>query len=194
VLPENLIDAQEMLFTDSPSLRQVDALEQIADAAIKVALSKKKPRIELFGTASTREGNWDNHFRDDSAVIGARGTIPLYTGGRLDAGIREAKLSRAQIRMTRLTTRNQLISALARAWSSHEASVTSLDAAQEEVNASQVALDGAEIELEVGLRTTLELLDQEQDLLEAQLRLIQAEKNVYVSASDILSLLGQMGL
>jgi len=45
----------------------------------------------------------------------------------------------------------------------------------------------------VGLRTTLDLLDQEQELLEAQLRLIDAEKNVYLSASQILALLGALG-
>ena len=192
VLPVDLSEALMILETNSPALLQIDALEKLADAGIQAAMSKKKPRVELFGTASTRDGSWDNQFRDDSAVIGARGTIPLYTGGLLDAGIREAKLSRSQIRMNRQSVRNQLVSALSQAWASHLSAQTGLDAAREEVNASKIALDGAEVELDVGLRTTLELLDQEQDLLEAQLRLIQAEKNVYVSASNILSLLGQI--
>ena len=62
-----------------------------------------------------------------------------------------------------------------------------------DVAAAEFALNGAEIELRAGLRTTLEVLDQEQAYLNAQLRLLETEKNVYLTQSQILALMGRLG-
>ncbi|MAI92081.1 TolC family protein [Ponticaulis sp.] len=192
-MPVSIDEGIDRLLEENPNLQRYVALEFMAGEAIRIAESRQRPRVELFGSASIQDGRWDNEFRDESAILGARASMPLYTGGRLQSAVRQAGMDRAQLRLRRDDARNQLIAMFAEAWAQHRAATSSAIAAREEVRANEVALEGAEIEVSVGLRTTLDLLDQEQELLEAQLRLIDAEKNVYLSASQILALLGALG-
>ncbi len=63
---------------------------------------------------------------------------------------------------------------------------------QEQVNAAQVAADGVKTEQQVGLRTNIEVLNAEQELKSAQLDLVQAQRNQYVAASQLLSVMGNL--
>lgn len=191
-LPSSLTEALELLSLQNPTLRRFSALEQLAGAAIQVAESQRGVRVEAFGSAALQNGTWDNDFNDSNAVLGARARIPLYTGGRLESAVRQANLNRQQIRYQREDTRLSLTAALSEVWAAHIAAQSGVVAATQEIEANRTALEGAEIEVSVGLRTTLDLLDQEQQLLESELRLADAERSVYVTASRILSLLGSL--
>lgn len=189
-LPESYDAALNILMVQNPTLKQLAAAERAATEAMRVAEAEKKPQISAFGSAALQEGRWDNDFRDTTATIGARASVPLYTGGRIEASIDEARATRDRARLSQRVAELQLTASLARAWSGYDAAQKGLVASSREVDASKIALEGAEVELEVGLRTTLDLLDQEQDLLEAELRLAEARVRVYESAAQIMALIG----
>lgn len=191
-LPSSLTEALELLRLQNPSLNRFSALDQLAGASVQVAQSQRGVRVEAFGSAALQTGTWDNDFNDSNAVLGARARIPLYTGGRLESAVRQANLNRQQIRYQREDTRLSLTAALSEVWAAHIAAQSGVVAATQEIEANRTALEGAEIEVSVGLRTTLDLLDQEQQLLESELRLADAERSVYVTASRILALLGSL--
>ena len=191
-LPSSLTEALELLRLQNPSLNRFSALDQLAGASVQVAQSQRGVRVEAFGSAALQTGTWDNDFNDSNAVLGARARIPLYTGGRLESAVRQANLNRQQIRYQREDTRLSLTAALSEVWAAHIAAQSGVVAATQEIEANRTALEGAEIEVSVGLRTTLDLLDQEQQLLESELRLVDAERSVYVTASRILALLGSL--
>lgn len=177
----------------NPRLEFQAVQERIATTNIEISRSALGPSVDAFGSASIQDGSWDNQFRDETAVLGARVNVPLYTGGRTNSSIRQAITRREQVRLSTENLRNQLTADYASAWANHLAALSARTAAHQEIAAAEFALNGAETELRAGLRTTLEVLDQEQALLNAQLRLLEAEKNVYLTQSQILALMGRLG-
>ena len=81
---------------------------------------------------------------------------------------------------------------VARTWHSVIATERTIAASERQVAAAEIAFEGAEQELAVGLRTTLDVLDQEQELLEARLQLIQAERNAYLAKHELLAIMGAL--
>ena len=180
--------------TANYDLQQSKALEQVAELGIKAAESQRKLKVEAFGSAGFQDGSWNNNFLDRSATLGVRASRPIYTGGRLESAERKAVQQREQARLQTIQIRNRLLRELATAYARYQAALSAVTASEKEIKASQTALEGAEIEVGVGLRTTLQLLDQEQDLLDAELRLISARKSVFLSLSQIQAFLGELGV
>lgn len=189
-----LDEAFSLASVDNPNLKQSRLLEKVAEIGETSARSQRKLKIEAYGNASVQDGTWENDFRDSSATIGVRASKPLYTGGALMSAERQAIKRTEQARLQTRLAENQLLRDLSSAWYREQAALTALEAAQKEVEAAEIALEGAEIEVNVGLRTTLDLLDQEQDLLDAELRLVSARRNLYITRSQILALMGHLGV
>lgn len=78
------------------------------------------------------------------------------------------------------------------AFEQYRASVSSIDSTQSQVRANEIALDGVRQEAAVGSRTTLDVLDAEQELLDLRVNLVRAERNEYVAGSALLSAIGRL--
>jgi outer membrane protein len=88
--------------------------------------------------------------------------------------------------------RAQAETAAIAAWVTHEGAKISLAAAQAEVRASTIALDGVKKEALAGKRTTLEVLNSQQDLMQARARLIAAQQDRVVASYTLLSAIGRL--
>lgn len=191
-LPASFEEAVEIAINGNPNISALQSRERAAQAGIKGAEAQLKPQVSIVGSASKQDTHWDNEFQDSTASIAGQVRFPLFQGGAVRSQVRQARLQRDRARLQTEATRNAVISTMARSWASYEAALRAIDASREAVAAAEIAFEGAEIELEVGLRTTLELLDQEQELLEARLAVVSAERDAYVAAHQILTLMGQM--
>ena len=100
---------------------------------------------------------------------------------------RQAEADRAELLQSVVTVKQDV----ANAWTALRVAIASTDASQRQVSASTVAFEGVREEASLGARTTLDVLDAEQDLLDARASLIQAEINQFVA---VYSLLATMGL
>jgi outer membrane protein len=118
--------------------------------------------------------------------------VPLFEAGFTKSQVRQARLVREQTRRQRESQRLAVVSQVSRAWYVYEASRTAIAASERQVKAAEIAYEGAQQELEVGLRTTLDVLDQEQELLDARLALISVERDAYVAAFQLLASMGQL--
>ena len=78
------------------------------------------------------------------------------------------------------------------AWYAHLAAERAVEASKRQVDAAEIAYEGAQQELSVGTRTTLDVLDQEQQLLEARLSLATSERDRYVAAHQLLAAMGKL--
>ncbi|MEM8664387.1 MAG: TolC family outer membrane protein [Pseudomonadota bacterium] len=130
--------------------------------------------------------------RADSASFGLNVTIPIYQGGLVSAQVRQAKeqlgTSRIQVDVTRDAVRQNTLATYAQ----YVASVRTIFDARTGVFAQQLALQGVIEEQRVGQRTTLDVLDSQRDLIEAQLQLISAERDKDVAAFALLSDVGRL--
>ena len=118
--------------------------------------------------------------------------VPLYQGGATNARIRQAKQVAAQRRLELDQTRRVVQEQVARAWRVLTATRARIAAFESQVAAAAVALDGVEQETRVGLRTTLDVLDAEQEHFKAQINLVRAQREEIVAAYRLKSAVGAL--
>jgi len=193
VLPETIDEALQVALDQSPDLEASRFNETVAAEGVKSAYSALKPTISIVGTAS-RSDTYDDNFRDTSVTAVAQASVPLFEGGLRRSQVRAAKLQRDSARFQTDNVERQLRAQVAQAFFSHQAALKSIEASQRQVEAAEIAYEGAQEELAVGVRTTLDVLDQEQQLLEARLNLIRAQRDAYVAAHQLLRAMGALKL
>ena len=194
-LPKTLPEAVSISQIEHPaitaSLHGVDA----AQLQIKIAESALYPTVGLTGS-------FTNQF-DASGVPGlhvlsgqvvGQLTIPIYQGGAEYAATRQAKETLSQQEMQTDSERNQVRQAVVAAWSLNQAAVGVVRAARAAVAANEVALTGVREEAKVGQRTTLDVLNAQQALLQARTTLVQAEHDQVVDSYSLLSSVGRLNI
>lgn len=192
-LPASVEAAFTEAEANNPTILSAREELRAAAAGVDAAKSEGRPQISIVGTAGVQENFGDNSQRDTSVSAVAQGRIPLFTGGAVKAQVNAAKLQREQARRRVDALETQVRAQVAQAWYGYEASNRAIEASRRQVEAAQIAYDGAKEELAVGVRTTLDVLDQEQQLFEAQLALVGAERDAYVAAHQLLRAVGGLG-
>jgi len=141
------------------------------------------------GIPSTNPNGWS-----DSASVGLRLTVPIYSGGRTSATVRQRKESLGQARIEVDVARDQVRAAVAAAWAQYQAARESVDANRDLVAAAQLALNGVVEERNVGQRTTLDVLNAQADVISAQINQISSERDYVVASYAILSATGRLSV
>ena len=126
----------------------------------------------------------------NSANIGATLSVPIYQGGSASATVRQNKESLGQARIDVDVARDQVRAAATSAWTQFEAASASLGANRDLVSSAQLALSGVIEERKVGQRTTLDVLDAQADVINAQINLTNSERDIVVASYGILSAIG----
>ncbi|SFK85147.1 outer membrane protein [Methylorubrum salsuginis] len=170
------------------SLHAVD----VAELQVKVAEGALYPQAQLTGAVQQR---YDQQFPGDNGVtasIVGRVNIPLYQGGSEYALIRQAKENVGQARLVADRDRDTIRASIVRTWGNLEASKAQVIASQAQVQANEVALNGVREEARVGQRTTLDVLNAQQELLNARVNLILAQRNRVVNSYDVVQAVGRL--
>ncbi len=119
-------------------------------------------------------------------------TQPLFTGGMNSSRIREA-LENDNVQTIAIeTARRQAVQAVAQSWAQLLAARAGVTSYQKQVDADEVAFDGARQEAQAGLRTTIDVLNEEQELNAARLALVGAKHDEYIAEADILDATGRL--
>ena len=166
----------------------------VAQWAIPIAQAGLFPAGNLQASASTAKDNdptVDFISQNQASVVGTL-TVPVYDGGRTAARVRQAKeiLVQTLIWLERVRARAQ--AAVAAAWATNEGARVSIAAAESEVKAATIAVAGVQKEAQAGHRTTLDVLNAQQDLTAAQARLIVAQRDRVVASYTLLSAIGRL--
>ncbi|PSJ60095.1 TolC family outer membrane protein [Kumtagia ephedrae] len=196
LLPRSAEAAYAMAAAEHPAILASEHLVDAAGFQVKSAEGALLPRVT--GQASVGTGftsteplqTTDNG--NTSASIGASLTIPIYTGGRTSAEIRQSKETLGQARIDVDVRRDDVRQAVTSAWTAYVAARENVQANREVVSASQLALNGVIEERNVGQRTTLDVLDAQADVITAQINLANAERDVVVGSYAILSAIGAL--
>ena len=174
-----------------PDAIQVQHEVSSAELTVQAADAAMKPRVGL--TAGLRVGeSLQDSDNSRSGTVGVQMSGPIYQGGLLSSAKRRSMAVRDQTRARLLTTNLRLVQDVGNAYATLEAARASRVANQEAVRAAQVAFRGVREEANLGARTTLDVLDAEQNLLDARTNLISAEVDVYIAAYAVLGAIGQL--
>lgn len=192
-LPATLEGAIATATSNNPSIAAARQDLRAASAGVDIARADGRPQVSLVGSAGVQETFGDNNQRDTSVSAMAQARVPLLTGGVVKAQTEGAKLRREQARRLVDSLEMQVRAQVTQAWYSYEAALRSIEASRRQVEAAEIAYEGAQEELAVGVRSTLDALDQEQQLFEARLALVGAERDAYVAAHNLLRATGALG-
>ena len=121
-----------------------------------------------------------------------RVSVPLYESGSVYSAVREAKQVESQRRIEIIGAARTVRETVVTAWNFLIASRETIAAARSQVSANRLALDGVKQEYLVGSRTTLDVLNAEAELLNSQVILAQAERDLIVAGYQILGSIGQL--
>ncbi|WP_371227189.1 TolC family outer membrane protein [Roseovarius sp. 2305UL8-3] len=162
-----------------------------AELNILAADAAMKPSLSLTGRlAAGEEVYGDDYSRTGS--VGLSVTGPIYQGGALSATKRRAMAQRDNLRAQLHLVRLDVMQNVGNAYASLRAARAGVAASQQEVRAARVAFEGVREEAKLGARTTLDVLDSEQDLLDAEANLISAEADAFIASYAVLSAMGEL--
>jgi outer membrane protein len=116
----------------------------------------------------------------------------IYQGGAISSQLRQAQARRDQARSQLYTAGLQVDQQVGNAYANLAVAIASIDASRQQVSAAELALRGTREELQLGARTTLDVLDQEQEVLDARTNLVSAEVDRIVAAYQVLDSIGLM--
>lgn len=189
-LPENLADAAEVALAANPQLLSAQYAEIAASRQVQVARGNRRPEVSLSATASENRQADFGGAAEGTATMRAQVTVPLFTGGLNNSRVREALAAEDQARLQVIQARRQVVEGVTTTWNNLLAARAVIESSRQAVRANEIAFEGVEQEAFVGLRTTLDVLNAEQELLNSRLELVRAERDLYVASYNLLQAMG----
>jgi outer membrane protein len=190
-LPEAISISQVEHPAITASLHGVDA----AQLQIKIEEGKLYPTV---GVSASVTNQFDSSGVPGLHVLSAQLlgqiNIPIYQGGAEYAATRQAKENLSQQELQTDSQRDQVRQAVVASWGANTAAVGVVRAARAAVSANEVALAGVREEAKVGQRTTLDVLNAQQALLQSRTALVQAEHDQVVDSYSVLSSIGRLNI
>ena len=190
LLPKSLEDAIKTATIDNPNVVASKYSVNAAENDIEIAKADFLPTIALKGSAGRSWNQSSNSDRTDSFQITANLDIPLYTAGMANSRLRSAKHITSQRKNNLNNTIEIVREAVTRLYKNLGAIQASIRATIAQVDASEIALEGVEKEAEVGSRTLLDVLDAEQELLDAKVNLVTAKRDETITIAGLLVAIG----
>ena len=179
---------------EHPSVTAAMFNVDVAARQVKVAEGALYPTLSAVGNVQKSYGNTNSLtvIENLNASLSAQLSVPLYQGGAEYAAIRQAKETLGQRRMDLDTARDQVQSSVTQAWGQLEAAKAQVISTSSSVTANEIAVNGVREEARVGQRTTLDVLNAQQDLLNARVALVTAQRDRVVASYTVLAATGAL--
>lgn len=192
-LPRTLADAQARARSHHPAILQAQHQVSAAEIVSRIARTERLGGVTGQLSVEGRRqqiGGFETGSSDATASIGY--SVPLYTAGRLSSVERQATARAEAARAGLNQTVAQVAQAVASAWAQIEVARARLEASALQIEAAQAAFDAVSAEAQFGTRTTLDVLNAEQELLDARASRILAAAAVQRAAYVLLESMGQL--
>ena len=191
-LPANLQSAVSQAREANPEVRAAELTYRARREETREVAGQLLPRADLVGELAYAEEQQSAGTSTESAEIRAEVTIPLYQQGQVYSQVREIKQRANQARLNLRGARNTAEENAVSSWENLQAARAQIESLEEQVRAADIALEGVRQENQVGARTVLDVLDAEQELLNAQVSLVRAQRNEIVAAYSVLQAVGKL--
>ena len=191
-LPPTLAAAVELSLVENPDVTAAMYGIDVNYLQVKIAEGALLPTVTLTATASTAYQQQLTQFRANNASAIASASVPIYQGGGEYSLIRQQKENLAQQRLNLEKIRDQTRATVVQWWGSLQAGKAQVLSAQAQVTASEIALNGVREEAKAGQRTTLDVLNAQQALVNARVALVTAQHDRVVASYQVLSAIGRL--
>ncbi len=192
VMPSNLEEAIRTGLARHPLVGAARAREEAAGHAVQRITAGLMPRVDLQASYS---GELDPNVlveRSETAIVSGRLTVPFYEGGEVSAQVRQAKELRvaraAELQREQLRVRSLVRSA----WARLDAAHTQLVFTKTQIEAADLALTGVRQEARFGTRSLLDVLNAEQELLDAKIAMTGSDHELVTATYAVLAAIGAL--
>lgn len=190
--PRTADAALKISLDEHPAIKAAQHAVDVAELSVKVAQGSLAPQI---GVSASVNQSYDVQGSNDERLAAsavARLTVPIYEGGQVYSQVRQAKEQAGQAQLQADWVRDQVRAAVLSSWGELEAARAQIEAAQAQIDAAETALSGVREEARVGQRTTLDVLNAQQELLTARVSLIQAQRDRVVASYSVVQSMGRL--
>jgi outer membrane protein len=192
--PNTLPKAIALGQAQSPSVLAAAYGVDVAALAVKVSEGALYPNLTV--SAAALAGIWPNFetTRETQAALVGTLTVPIYQGGAEYSTIRQNKETLGQQRLNLDINRDQARATVVQSWGQLEAAKAQVESTTAQVNAAEIALNGVREEARVGQRTTLDVLNAQQELVNARVALVTAQHDRVVASYTLLAAVGGLSM
>jgi outer membrane protein len=190
VLPVAITQGEQQSPSVLASIYGVD----IAELAVKISEGALYPNLGLVANASKIYAPAYNVLKQTTASLLGTLTIPIYQGGAEYSAIRQSKETVGQQRLNLDVNRDQARATVVQSWGQLDAAKAQIEATTAQVNAAEIALNGVREEARVGQRTTLDVLNAQQELVNARVALVTAQHDRVVASYTLLAAVGTLSM
>lgn len=191
-LPATMDAALDLAMDFNPQIVIAREQAEAADYRVRQAKGALAPTIEAKATYGYAENQFIDGDRSENVTLGAEITVPLFQGGSTWSGIREARETRSAARYRLIDTEREIRRQVQTAWQQVIAAEAAYEATAPALEAAGLAYEGLTLESSLGQRSTLEVLDGEQNLFRVQLSRLQALQAYYLASYRLLQATGQL--
>jgi TolC family type I secretion outer membrane protein len=191
-IPDDKGTTVTLALQDDPDVVASRFLENSALADVRERLGRLLPEVTLVGLLLYQEGTTTVGIENRSAQIRAEVNVPLYQQGTTNSQVRQAKQVASQRRLEITEATRDAEQEAVAAWEALITARAQIVSFQAQVQAAQVALEGVVQENTVGARTVLDILDAEQEVLDAQVSLVGAQHDEVVASFRVAAAIGRL--
>jgi outer membrane protein len=190
--PNTLPAAIATGIAQSPAVTTAQHNVDVAAHQVKVAEGALYPTLSLQGSVQKNYEQTLTLLQTFNASGSLQYSAPLYQGGSEYAAVRQAKETQGQKQLDLSVARDLARMTVAQAWAQLEAAKQSIESTKSQVKAAEAALNGVREEARLGQRTTLDVLNAQQELVNARIALVSAQRDRLVNSYTLLAAVGRL--
>jgi outer membrane protein len=178
----------------SPSVLAAAYGVDVAELAVKISEGALYPSLSVAGSVLQGSNPAFEVIKSTQASLVGQLTVPIYQGGAEYSAIRQSKETLGQQRLSLDINRDQARATVVQSWGQLDAAKAQIESTTAQVNAAEIALNGVREEARVGQRTTLDVLNAQQELVNARVALVTAQHDRVVASYTLLAAVGALSM
>jgi outer membrane protein len=177
---------------ENPTILSAKYNEMAAKNRVSVEKGKLLPTVSFQASKDEQKGALFSSSDLDNERYSINVSIPLYQSGSEYSTIRQAKFNHGRTKLSLEDQRNKVREAVIEAFNNFHVARAVIKSNKAAIASSEIALEGTQEEAKFGARTTLDVLDAEQELFEAKVNLVRSKRDEAVSSYTLLSYIGRL--
>lgn len=193
-LPRTVDEATSIAIRENPTVVVALYREQAQRSTVDRIWGELLPSVQLEASYNRRFDPSSTTDQSDTTLVRGVLSVPIYTSGEVQARVRQAKHTHVGRIQEIEQARSDTQAIVVQAWAQLAAAKAQLESDNASVTAFRTALAGVREEERVGQRTLLDILNSEQELLNAEVNLTTTRRNIVVASYNLMASLGRLNI
>ena len=190
IVPNTPEEALKIALDNNPAMSAARHNLEASKYDVNIARSATKPSVSLSGTVAAQREQILGFSQAEAATLTAQISIPIFSAGLNQSRIRQAEHTATRFNYEIKDAELELGQNIYQLWAQIDAAERTLIASERQIAAAKLAFEGVQLEQEVGTRTVLDVLDAEQEVLEAEINYISTRRELDAALFRLLAAMG----